>query len=71
MNKITEHIEESVYDYNKKWSSVSERRNHLKELTSIIFSEVFNICWKYTDTETLFLIMRDIDKIKEENQLPI
>lgn len=71
MNRITKHIEESVCDYNKKWGSVSERRKYLKELTSVIFSEVFNICWKYTDTETLFLIMRDIDKIKEENQLPI
>lgn len=71
MNKITEHIEETIYSYEKEWGRVSERREHLKELTSVIFTEVFNICWKYTDNETLFLIMRDIDKIKEELELPI
>lgn len=71
MNKITEHIEETIYSYEKEWSRVSERREHLRELASVIFTEVFNICWKHTDNETLFLIMRDIDKIKEENELPI
>lgn len=71
MNKITKHIEESVYDYKNIWSSVSERRKHLKELTSVIFSEIYNICWKHCDNDTLHLIMEEIDKIKEENQLPI
>ena len=69
MNKITEHIEETIYSYEKEWSKVSERREHLKELTSVIFSEVFNICWKYCDNDTLGLIMDEIDKIKEENNL--
>lgn len=69
MNKITEFIEFDVYK--KKWKTREERQDNLKELTSIIFSEVFNICWKYTDNDTLYLIMEEIDKIKEENNLPI
>ena len=69
MNKITLFINELLY--NRREKTLKEREESLKELTSIIFTEVFNICWKYTDNETLFLIMRDIDKIKEENELPI
>lgn len=69
MNKITLYINDLIY--NKREKTLKEREESLRELTSVIFSEVFNICWKYTDNETLFLIMRDIDKIKEENELPI
>lgn len=71
MNKITEYIEKTVYSYESEWDSVSEKREHLRKLTSVIFTEVFNICWKYTDNDTLELIMNEIDKIKEENNLPI
>lgn len=71
MNKITEHIERTVYSYNNEWNSVSEKRQHLKELTSIIFKEVFDICWEYCDNDTLELIMNKIDLIKEENNLKI
>jgi hypothetical protein len=71
MNKITEFIETTVYDYKSSHSSVDEKRKLLRKLTSVIFKEVFDICWKYTDNDTLELIMNDIDKIKEENNLPI
>jgi hypothetical protein len=71
MNRITKYIESIAYAHDIRWNTIPEKRENLRELTSVIFTEVFNICWKYTDNETLFLIMRDIDKIKEENQLPI
>lgn len=71
MNKITKHIEETIDSYEKQWGRVSERREHLENLTTVIFKEVFDICWKHCDNDTLELIMNDIDKIKEENNLPI
>jgi hypothetical protein len=71
MSKIKEHIEKTIHDYDNSWKNVRDKREHLENLTSVIFTEVFNICWKYTDNDTLELIMNDIDKIKEENNLPI
>jgi hypothetical protein len=71
MSKIKEHIEKTIYDYNNSWKNVRDKREHLENLTSVIFKEVFDICWKHCDTDTLYLIMEDIDKIKEENDLPI
>ena len=71
MSKIKEHIEKTIYDYNNSWKNVRDKREHLENLTSVIFKEVFDICWKHCDTDTLYLIMEDIDRIKEENDLPI
>lgn len=71
MNKITAHIEQTIHSYNNSWNGVWNRRQHLEDLTSVIFKEVFDICWKHCDTDTLYLIMEDIDRIKEENDLPI
>jgi hypothetical protein len=71
MSKIKEHIEKTIYDYDNSWKNVRDKREHLENLTSVIFKEVFDICWKHCDTDTLYLIMEDIDRIKEENDLPI
>lgn len=71
MDKIKKHIEKTIYDYDNSWKSVRDKREHLENLTTVIFKEVFDICWKHCDNDTLELIMNDIDKIKEENNLPI
>jgi hypothetical protein len=71
MNRITEHIIRTAYSYENVWDRAEDKKDHLKGLTSVIFKEVFDICWKYCDNDTLSLIMEDIDKIKNENNLPI
>ncbi len=55
----------------KDWNYRSDIQQNLKDLITITFKQVFDICWKHCDNDTLFLIMEDIDKIKEENNLPI
>lgn len=71
MDKIKKHIEKTIYDYDNSWKSVRDKREHLENLTTVIFKEVFDICWKHCDNDTLELIMNEIDLIKEENNLPI
>jgi DNA phosphorothioation-dependent restriction protein DptG len=63
MNNITKYIEETVYDYDKRWDSVSERKENLKEFLSIVFKEVFDIVHANTDTNTLYDIMEEIDTL--------
>ena len=71
MNNITKYIEETIYDYDKKWDRVSEREENLKEFLSIVFKEVFDIVHANTDTDTLYDIMEELDIIKLENNLDI
>ena len=69
MNNITKYIDFEIY--NKKWDSVKNRKENLKEFLSIVFKEVFDIVHANTDTDTLYDIMEEIDIIKLENNLNI